>query len=194
MSQYYTPTIIRSNRKALSLSLSPKGLILRVPARCSQSKIDNFLMENQAWIERNVKKIEEKERTLPHPAPLPDRTLPPPRGRQAGLRRAGRAVRATSRGGLSLHLGETHENPLGQLLFQGVAELQLPATVGTAGGAGQRGGTRALPPETHEPFGGILRAGHGGIPRVSNVSKLAESLRRQAFAPFALRHGKDVNS
>lgn len=70
MEKYLTPTLLRSDRKTLSLSLSPKGLILRVPKRCSQAQIEHFLQKNQGWIEKNARKMAEKEKELSLIQPL----------------------------------------------------------------------------------------------------------------------------
>ena len=47
--------IIRSRRKTLCLQVSRPGqVIVRAPLRCSESKINTFVMQHQQWIEKQL--------------------------------------------------------------------------------------------------------------------------------------------
>ncbi len=49
-------TLIRSDRRTLSMQIKGVELIVRAPMRASKKRIDAFVLENSAWIERNLKK------------------------------------------------------------------------------------------------------------------------------------------
>ncbi len=54
----YTPTIIRSDRKTLSLQVYPDGrVIVRAPRRVSKEQIDAFLAQKQTWLESHLAKV-----------------------------------------------------------------------------------------------------------------------------------------
>ena len=52
--------LIRSKRKTLSMQMTSDGLIVRVPLRCSQKQIDEFLESHKAWIDKAKQRIEEQ--------------------------------------------------------------------------------------------------------------------------------------
>lgn len=53
-------TVIRSDRKTLSLQIKPDGtLVVRAPRRLPQGEIRRFLEEKSDWIERTLKKVME---------------------------------------------------------------------------------------------------------------------------------------
>ena len=62
MSQWNV-TVIRSDRKTLSLQVKPDGtLLVRAPRRLPEREIDRFLQEKSAWIERTLAKVREANR------------------------------------------------------------------------------------------------------------------------------------
>ncbi|MBQ6922715.1 MAG: M48 family metallopeptidase [Clostridia bacterium] len=58
-------SVIRSDRRTLAVQITGGGeVVVRAPWRCSEKRIENFLREKSAWIEKHVKKIRERK-TLP---------------------------------------------------------------------------------------------------------------------------------
>ena len=54
-------TFIRSKRKTIGITIKPDGsVILRAPLRCPRSRAEAFLLEKRDWIEKSLKKIEER--------------------------------------------------------------------------------------------------------------------------------------
>ena len=57
--------IIRSKRKTFALQIKPHdGLIVRVPLRATKEQIEKFIADNQAWIEKHLKAMEERQEKL----------------------------------------------------------------------------------------------------------------------------------
>lgn len=53
--------IIRSNRKSISVEISPKlEVIVRAPIKMKQRDIDRFVAEHQLWIEKHIRLREQK--------------------------------------------------------------------------------------------------------------------------------------
>jgi len=52
-------TIIRSNRKTLSIQLKPGEIIARAPLRMKDKEIYSFIESKKSWIEKNLAKIDE---------------------------------------------------------------------------------------------------------------------------------------
>ena len=57
-------SIIRSNRKTLSIQLKPGEIIARAPLRMKDKEIYNFIETKKLWIEKNLAKIEEREKAI----------------------------------------------------------------------------------------------------------------------------------
>ena len=56
-------SLVRSKRRTLSLQISPSGeLIARAPMRMSEAFIEGFIREKTSWIEKNQKKILERNK------------------------------------------------------------------------------------------------------------------------------------
>lgn len=56
-------TIIRSDRKTLSLQIKPDGtLVVRAPRKLPQGEISRFLREKASWIEKTLAKVEQANR------------------------------------------------------------------------------------------------------------------------------------
>ena len=57
--------IIRSKRKTFALQIKPhEGLIVRVPYRATKEQIEKFIVDNQPWIEKHLKAMEEWQEKL----------------------------------------------------------------------------------------------------------------------------------
>jgi predicted metal-dependent hydrolase len=57
-------SIIRSNRKTLSIQLKPGEIIARAPLWMKDNEIYNFIDSKKLWIENNLAKIEEREKVI----------------------------------------------------------------------------------------------------------------------------------
>lgn len=56
-------TVLRSDRKTMSLQIRPDGsLVVRAPRRLPEREIRYFLQEKSAWIERTLAKVKEANR------------------------------------------------------------------------------------------------------------------------------------
>ena len=53
--------IIRSNRKTLSVEVKADSVLVRAPHKVSNKEIQKFLEEKQNWIEKNLKKLQERQ-------------------------------------------------------------------------------------------------------------------------------------
>lgn len=56
--------IIRSNRKTLSIQLKHGEIIARAPLRMKDKEIYSFIESKKTWIEKNLAKIEEREKAI----------------------------------------------------------------------------------------------------------------------------------
>ncbi len=65
-----TYKIIRSRRKTLGLEVNSEGVTVRAPLRISEAEIEKFVKQHAGWIEKNLKKIEERKRALADIEPL----------------------------------------------------------------------------------------------------------------------------
>ena len=57
-------SIIRSNRKTLSIQLKPGEIIVRAPLRMKDKEIYGFIETKKLWIEKNLAKIEQHEKAI----------------------------------------------------------------------------------------------------------------------------------
>ena len=62
--------IIRTNRRSLGLEVNTEGLIVRAPIIATDAEINSFVSEHKAWIEKSLKKVAEKQKTLENLEPL----------------------------------------------------------------------------------------------------------------------------
>lgn len=68
--------VIRSNRKTMSLEITPQGEVLvRAPYSMPQSKIEQFVKEKEDWIWKHLTKIEKKRADNSQTEPLSDEEL-----------------------------------------------------------------------------------------------------------------------
>jgi len=56
--------IIRSNRKSIGLEINKDGLIIRAPLNMPDSEINKFILEKKAWIEKNLEKVEQRQKEV----------------------------------------------------------------------------------------------------------------------------------
>lgn len=72
--------LVRSRRKSISLQIKPDGrIVVRAPFRLAKYRIDNFVMEHEAWINRQLSKVEQYQA---------ERCEITDRQRQEGIRKA----------------------------------------------------------------------------------------------------------
>ena len=62
--------IIRSNRKTLSVQLKSGEIIARAPLRMKDKEIYSFIDSKKSWIEKNLAKIEEREKAISEEQPF----------------------------------------------------------------------------------------------------------------------------
>ena len=62
--------LIRSKRRTLGLEVRPEGVIVRAPLRVSKAEINEFVLKNKAWIEKQQVKMEELKKREEGVAPL----------------------------------------------------------------------------------------------------------------------------
>ena len=62
--------IIRSNRKTLSIQLKPGEIIARAPLRMKDKEIYSFIESKKTWIEKNLAKMEERQKVLDEVQPF----------------------------------------------------------------------------------------------------------------------------
>ncbi len=62
--------IIRSNRKTLSIQLKSGEIIARAPLRMKDREIYSFIDSKKSWIEKNLAKMEEREKAISEVQPF----------------------------------------------------------------------------------------------------------------------------
>lgn len=62
--------IIRSNRKTLSIQLKSGEIIARAPLRMKDKEIYSFIESKKSWIEKNLAKMEERQKVLDEVQPF----------------------------------------------------------------------------------------------------------------------------
>lgn len=63
-------TIIKSNRRTLSLEAKEDGLIVRAPSRATDEEISAFVAKHKRWIENNILKMQKRKELLGGIEPL----------------------------------------------------------------------------------------------------------------------------
>ena len=63
-------TVIRSNRKTLAIQLKPGEIIARAPLRMKDKEIYSFIESKKPWIEKNLAKMEERQKVLDEVQPF----------------------------------------------------------------------------------------------------------------------------
>ena len=64
MSNETKVTIIRSNRKTLSIELKSNEIIARAPARMKEKEIYKFIESKKSWIDKHLTKLNERQKVL----------------------------------------------------------------------------------------------------------------------------------
>lgn len=64
MSNEIKVTIIRSNRKTLSIELKPNEIIACAPARMKEKEIYKFIESKKSWIDKHLTKLNERQKIL----------------------------------------------------------------------------------------------------------------------------------
>ncbi|MCH5198415.1 MAG: M48 family metallopeptidase [Oscillospiraceae bacterium] len=62
--------IIRSNRKSVSINVTKDGVIVRAPSFADEKEIEIIVAKHQAWIEKNLLKLEKAKKELQNTQPL----------------------------------------------------------------------------------------------------------------------------
>ncbi len=63
-------TLIRSQRRTVSLAVTPEGVVVRAPLRMARADIDRFVESNRPWIDAQKAKLAAREAALSAVAPL----------------------------------------------------------------------------------------------------------------------------
>ncbi len=61
--------VIRSKRRTVAIELKAESILVRAPWRLSDKEIRKFLAEKQNWIEKNMKKLQERQKMLEQQEP-----------------------------------------------------------------------------------------------------------------------------
>ena len=62
--------IIRTDRKTLSIQLKPGEIVARAPLRMKDKEIYSFIESKKSWIEKNLSKIVEREKSISEVKPF----------------------------------------------------------------------------------------------------------------------------
>ena len=62
--------IIRTDRKTLSIQLKPGEIVARAPLRMKDKEIYSFIESKKSWIEKNLSKIVEREKSISEVQPF----------------------------------------------------------------------------------------------------------------------------
>lgn len=63
-------TIVRSNRKTISVEIKNSGIYVRAPLRMSDKEIGRFLEGKKAWIDKHVHKMAERDKKAKELPPI----------------------------------------------------------------------------------------------------------------------------
>lgn len=67
--------VIRSQRKTLSMTLTPEGLVVRVPFRMPERQIQQFIASHREWIQKAASRQEQRQRELAEVSKLTEEEL-----------------------------------------------------------------------------------------------------------------------
>lgn len=67
--------IIRADRKTLSIQLKPGEIVARAPLRMKDKEIYSFIESKKSWIEKNLSKIAEREKSISEVQPFTQEEL-----------------------------------------------------------------------------------------------------------------------
>lgn len=68
-------SVIRSNRKTISIQIKPNEVIVRVPARMKQNEIEKFVESKRNWIEKHLQSLSEKQKLFENFDPYSDEEI-----------------------------------------------------------------------------------------------------------------------
>jgi len=68
-------TVIRTDRKTLSIQLKPGEIIARAPLRMKDKEIHSFIESKRSWIEKHIASIEKKKKELEEIVPLTEEEI-----------------------------------------------------------------------------------------------------------------------
>ncbi len=57
-------SVIKSERKTISIQVKPNEVIIRAPLRMKEKEIENFVETKRNWIEKHLKSVSEKQKLL----------------------------------------------------------------------------------------------------------------------------------
>lgn len=58
----FPTTVLRSNRKTVSIEINRNGLTVRAPRRMSEQEIAAFMLRKRNWIEKHMAKMQERQK------------------------------------------------------------------------------------------------------------------------------------
>ena len=68
-------SVIRSNRKTISIQVKPNEVIIRAPFRMKEKEIEKFAESKRNWIEKHLKSLSEKQKALENIEPFSDEEI-----------------------------------------------------------------------------------------------------------------------
>lgn len=68
-------SVIRSNRKTISIQVKPNEVIVRVPTRMKEKDIENFVETKRNRIEKHLHLVSEKQKLLENTEPYPEEEI-----------------------------------------------------------------------------------------------------------------------
>ena len=68
-------SVIRSGRKTVSIQVKPNEVIIRAPLRMKEKEIEKFVEAKRNWIEKHLKSLSEKQKSLENIEPYSDEEI-----------------------------------------------------------------------------------------------------------------------
>ena len=68
-------SVIRSGRKTVSIQVKPNEVIIRAPMRMKEKEIEKFVESKRNWIEKHLKSLSEKQKSLENIEPYSDEEI-----------------------------------------------------------------------------------------------------------------------
>lgn len=56
--------VIRSNRKSMTIEIKVNKLIIRAPIQATNEDINSFMLNNKAWIEKHLAKMQAQQQAV----------------------------------------------------------------------------------------------------------------------------------
>ena len=54
-------TLIRSNRKSISIQITAQGVVVRAPRAATDSQVEHYVQSKRSWIESHLAKLPEPQ-------------------------------------------------------------------------------------------------------------------------------------